>query len=208
MNLSEIEIFLPKYLSSTSKDELYSNLKNYQGKIDARVYTQALNNEKTIFQGDGVKGLPVIFLPFTTINSDIPVIILSNTCDIITDNNRLYENVITYAPLFNLEKYKQFQLTKGISSKIVETHIDDIKNQRITSILYFPQNNIIEDSYIFLDKVNSCRFDNALLASLIDNKVFTLSDFGFYLFLIKISMHFTRVKERIDRFSGVVLPSK
>jgi hypothetical protein len=32
--------------------------------------------------------------------------------------------------------------------------------------------------------------------------LFTLSNFGFYLYLLKLSIHFTRIQEKIDRSTG------
>lgn len=32
-------------------------------------------------------------------------------------------------------------------------------------------------------------------------KIFTLSNYGFYMFLVKLSIHFTRVREGVDRLA-------
>ena len=33
------------------------------------------------------------------------------------------------------------------------------------------------------------------------NRIFTLSDYGAYLFLLKLSIHFTRVQDKVERKS-------
>ena len=41
-----------------------------------------------------------------------------------------------------------------------------------------------------------------IVASKCADKLFTLSNFGLYLFLLKMSIHFTRIQERINRTTG------
>mgnify|MGYP006347031977 CR=1 FL=1 len=72
--------------------------------------------------------------------------------------------------------------------------------------MYLPEDTtgigIDFDGIIFFDRVISIPLSNQRTEEFVQNRIFTLSNFGFYLFLLKISYHFTRVKERIDRNNG------
>lgn len=81
MNLDEIKIYLPKFLSAESDRELFKGLKDFPDNIDERLYTTYLHDTKIIYQGDGLNNLLVVNLPKSEIKP-VPGIILSNTCDI------------------------------------------------------------------------------------------------------------------------------
>jgi len=202
MNLNEIKIYLPKFLSSESERELFDGLKDFPVNIDERLYTTYLNDTKIIYQGDGLNNLLVVNLPKHEIKP-APCIILSNTCDIDLQNKRNFPSQIVYAPIFSLEKYKQTLLKNSEKSKeqIVD-HINSIKKQEITQIFYLPKfNGKLEESIVFLDRVNN--MPNTLIErdKIASNRIFTLSDYGAYLFLLKLSIHFTRVQDKVERKS-------
>ena len=105
MNLNDLEVFLPKFLSSESTQELFKSLKNFPDNIDSRFYTNYLSETKVIYQGDGIRDM--IFFNFEKMDSKhAPGLIFSNTCDIDIINKRNFPSRIVYAPIFNLEKYQ------------------------------------------------------------------------------------------------------
>ncbi len=202
MNLDEIKIYLPKFLSAESARELFKGLKDFPENIDERLYTKYLNDTKIIYQGDGLNNLLVVNLPKPEIKP-VPGIILSNTCDIDLQNERNFSSRIVYAPIFSLEKYKQTLIKNSKKSKeqIVD-HINAIKKQEITQIFYLPKfDGKLEESIVFLDRVNN--MPNTLIErdKITSNRIFTLSDYGAYLFLLKLSIHFTRVQDKVERKS-------
>lgn len=203
-NISEvIKTFLPKYLSSESTKELLDLFKTFPDNLDNRFYTSRLNSESTLFQGDGIDRLPIIDLP----NTDIKYtksILLSNTCDIDPSNERLFPSSICYVPIINLSKYKDL-ITRNSNKNTtqIESHIQDIRKQRITQILYLPSYGQFEEGIVFLDKVNNISSKSIDRSNF--SRLFVLSDYGLYVFLLKISIHFTRIQERIDRFQGIII---
>ncbi|MDK2837368.1 MAG: hypothetical protein PWQ53_507 [Bacteroidota bacterium] len=205
MNLDDIKIYLPKFLSADSERELFNGLKDFPENIDERLYTTYLIDSKIIYQGDGLNNLLVINLP----QSDIkvaPGIILSNTCDIDLQNHRNFPSQIVYAPIFNLEKYKEALLK---NSKKTEQQIDDhikaIKKQEITQIFYLPRfQGKLDESIVFLDRVNNMPNNSIDREKVPNNRIFTLSDYGAYLFLLKISVHFTRIRDNVER-KGIII---
>lgn len=200
MNFDDFKIYLPKFLSAESDKELFEGLKSFPNNLDSRMYTNYLEDTNIIYQGDGIKDLLVINLP----NSDIkpaPSIILSNTCDIDLENERLFSSQVVYAPIFNLRKYQNTLLSKGNKSvEQVTSHIDSIRKQEITQIFYLPKlESRIDESIVFLDRVLNLPNKFIQRQDLKDSRLFTLSNYGAYIFLLKLSIHFTRIKDKIDR---------
>jgi hypothetical protein len=200
MSIDDIKIYLPKFLSAESERELFAGLKDFPNNIDGRLYTSYLKDSEIIYQGDGLKDLLVINLPNPEIRP-VPSIILSNTCDIALENIRNFPSQIVYAPIFNLKKYRDKLYTKSRNSKKqIDSHIDSVRHQRITQIFFLPKIEYrIDDSIVFLDRV--CNFPNKLMVrdNLKERRIFTFSDYGAYLFLLKLSIHFTRIKDNVER---------
>lgn len=199
MILDDIKIYLPKYLSAESDKELFESLKDFPLNLDQRLYTTFLSDTDFIYQGDGLKEMLIINLPDKTIKP-APSIVISNTCDIDLNNGRFFQSQIVYAPIFNLEKYQRELINANIDSTRVQGHIASIKKQEITQIFYLPElTGQLQESIVFLDRVYN--YPNKLVDrdSLKERRIFTLSDYGAYLFLIKLSIHFTRIKDRVER---------
>jgi len=207
ISLEEIKKYLPKYLSASAREELFDELKHFPGNIDQRLYTTSLKEEPSIFQGDGIRDLLFVNLPAKTFNP-APGIIISNTCDIDSGHKRLMPMRMVYAPIFNLNKYRQALFKDHVQTKIrseesIEAHIIEIKKQRISHIFYLPKTNGLEnDSLVFFDRLNNCPSDYFQEEQIQDKRIFILSDYGYYLFLFKLSVHFTRIREGISRGSG------
>ncbi|WRQ32328.1 hypothetical protein U5907_07010 [Bacteroidales bacterium MB20-C3-3] len=202
MNFDEVKIYLPKFLSEESDRVLFNGLKDFPENIDERLYTTYLNDTRIIYQGDGLNNLLVVNLPKPEVKP-APSIILSNTCDIDLQNERNFPSQIVYAPIFSLDKYKLTLLKNSKKSKeqIVD-HINAIKRQEITQIFFLPKfDGKLEESIVFFDRVNN--MPNTLIErdKITTNRIFTLSDYGAYLFLLKLSIHFTRVQDKVERKS-------
>jgi hypothetical protein len=179
--IEDIKKYLPVYLSSSAEGALFSELKSFPKNIDDRLYTSYLKDEKVLYQGDGLKDMLVINLPDNNIRR-VPSIVISNTCDSDPNNRRLFESRICYCPIFNLEKYKQKLLDKEIeNSYTIDKHLQSIKSQQITQIFYLPTTEDLDDSIIFFDRVNNCQNKDVDRETISTRRLFTLSDYGFYL---------------------------
>lgn len=202
MILDDLKIYLPKFLSSESERGLYEGLKGFPENMDMRIYTNFLENEKIVFQGDGLKDLLVINLPDPKINPS-PGMILSNTCDIDTENRRNFPANVVYAPIFNLMKYERMiSSSSGKTQEQIDQHIHSIKRQEITQIFYLPPySDRLEESLVFLDRLNNVPVKMIDRQNLKHQRLFTLSDYGSYLFLLKLSIHFTRIQDEVERKS-------
>lgn len=202
MNLDEIKIYLPKFLSAESDRELFCELKDFPKNIDERLYTTYLHDSKIIYQGDGLNNLLIVNLPKPEIKP-APGIILSNTCDIDLQNEKFFSSQIIYAPIFNFKNYKQILLENSKKPfKQINDHLNAIKKQEITQIFYLPKfEDKLDESLVFLDRINN--MPNTLIErdKIIANRIFTLSDYGAYLFILKLSIHFTRIRDKVERKS-------
>ncbi len=201
MIFEDIKLYLPKYLSSESDKELFEGLKDFPANLDSRMYTTFLQDEKTIFQGDALSNLSIFNLPSTELKNG-NCIVLSNTCDIDLNNTRFIPSQIVYAPILNLNKYRNKLLEIGFKPEQVNSHINSIKKQEITQVFYLPSiDNIFEESLVYLDRVINCPNNIIDREKLPENRIFSLSDYGAFLFLFKLSIHFTRIKDRVERRS-------
>lgn len=200
MNIYEdIRLYLPKYLSEESTKKLLREIADFPNILDGSLYTNRLQNDNIIFQGDAIKELPVINLPDTTIKKT-PSIILSNTCDIDEANERAFPSHICYAPIFNLEKYINAvkRIDKYKQEESLNQHIESIRKQYITQILYLPAGEGLDyEGIVFLDRINNCKNTIIERNNLKTKRLFTLSNYGHYLLLTKISIHFSRLQEKV-----------
>ncbi len=202
MKLEDFKVYLPKFLSAESDKELFEGLKEFPTNIDSRIYTNYLEESDLIYQGDAINDMLVINLPDPTIKPTTSII-LSNTCDLDLQNKRNFPSQIVYAPIINLDKYRAKLYEKSEKSRDqIDSHINAIKKQEITQIFYLPRiDGRLEESIVFFDRV--CNFPNKLVdrGKIKDKRVFTLSDYGVYLFLLKLSIHFTRIQDQVERKS-------
>lgn len=200
--LDKIELYLPQYLSSEDKTALKKELASFptDGTKDT-IYTSAMGNANYLLQGDGISDIPYINFPDTKIGK-VPGILLSNTCDMSMDNKRINSCRVLFAPLIDFDKYKDLVL-RTCGKEKAESHLIDLKKQYITQALFLPKGcGLKNDSIVFFDKAISLPLSEELVQEFCKKKLFTLSNFGFYLFLLKISIHFTRIQEKINRTTG------
>lgn len=196
----DIKLYLPQYLAEDNLTVLKQQLKAFgEGHDIGEYFTSRLKDEPYLFQGDGVKSI-MVNLPNPEIKHDIPVLLLSNTCDMDVNNSRLNQCRIMYAPILNLDKYINALKSNGISYDRIQNHVKEIKNQSISQILYLPTSILYGyDSIVMFDRAISIPLSKENINNLVRSRLFTLSNYGFYLLLLKLSYHFTRIQEKVDR---------
>jgi hypothetical protein len=197
---TDIEIFLPKYLSPENQDKLLSDLKKFPSNIDQRMYGFYGIEQDVIYQGDGIDDLLIINLPCMQTQKGNGMVV-SNTCDIDLANRRNFSSKMVYAPILKLNKYIDALKKENIYSVIndLNNHIKDIREQKIAQIFYLPQYGDFEESFVLLDRLISVTNNTYDRKTLESHRIFSLSQYGHYLFLYKLSIHFTRFHEKVDR---------
>jgi hypothetical protein len=196
--LEDFKTYLPKYLSTDAQKNLFQELAQFPHNIDARLYTMKLREERTVFQGDGLASLWVADLPSEKIGKS-RVMVLSNTCDICPENKRLLGTRTLYCPIISFAKYEQLvREVKEVSDPA--GHLDAVRKQQTSSMFFLPKNERLgEEAIALLDRINNCDTQAISLDELVAHRLFTLSDYGFYMFLFKLSVHLTRLREGVQR---------
>jgi hypothetical protein len=193
----DFRAYLPKYLSADAQQNLFAELSQFPENIDQRLYSDRRKADPTIFQGDGLRELPITNLPDTQIRNASRVMVISNSCDINIQNKRVLGPKLMYCPIISLLKYEDAVHRSG--NTVPANHFEDVKRQRISSLFYLPQYDHLKESIALLDRI--VHYDVAALniEDVVTSRVFTLSDYGFYLFVFKLSIHLTRIREGIGR---------
>lgn len=200
IDLEEMQIFLPSYLNEDSKSKLYEELGKFSADGFWIPYGVGSVYPAKLLQGDALDGLSFISFPDPRVKKGL-ALVLSNSCDLDTDNERKIPYSIVYCPLIEKQKFEKF--VEKVYEKGSKDFLEKAKQQSISNIIYFPERGTSSCGYYaLLDRICHQSRDSVSDQQVSDNKVFTLSNVGFYLFLIKISMHFTRIHEKIDRDSA------
>lgn len=195
----EVKQYLPKYLSDDALNALFENLKQFPENINDRLYSGILSEDDDVFQGDGLSKMLVVDLPDPKIRQS-PVMIVSNTCDTSVENSRMTSPTLIYCPIIRLSKYVAILKEEGIAAERIDARVEQIKRQRVSDIFYLPYGGgLPEDCISFLERANSCNIEFLKAGDLKERRLFSLSNYGFYLFIFKLGIHFTRVHEAVER---------
>lgn len=199
-DFDNIKRYLPQYLSIDAQSDLFHELRQFPENIDERMYAQSHNQIAEILQGDGIKDLLVVVLPKTDAKK-LPCIIVSNSCDIQHRSGRFDSIRMLYAPIMKLERYEDSLRAKSSKSpEAIAQHITEIRSQRTSNTFYLPTGAALDyEAFVRLDAIQNGPPDQIDHEEIAERRLFSLSNYGFYLFLFKISIHFTRIRESHDR---------
>ena len=149
-----------------------------------------------MLQGDGWRGFQVFSFTNGNLNP-VRGIVLSNSCDVTPGNARVMPPKVTFAPIVKLSKIVERFEAFGLTKEQVESRLQVIRAQGVTSIFYLPADDLLEEEHVaLLDDLHSMPLEAHGQAA---EKLFTLSTAGFYLFVFKLSVHFCRLHENVDR---------
>lgn len=196
-SFEEIKKYLPQYLSDSDAKKLFSALKDFPNNIDERFYSNYSLDDNILYQGDCLKDIPAFNLPDTRTKLSQSMAI-SNTCDMDLSNKRLWNTRILFSQIILLEK-----LEKGLCQRFpkdrVTNYINSLKKQQITNAFYLPKSKNLDEAVAFFDYTNSFDINYIDRESLKERRLVSLSNYGFYILLLKLSIHFTRVQEKVER---------
>ena len=199
-DLESLQRHIPSYLTDEDQKTLVRELEAISSGGSAEYVLSRRNdsfNENTL-QGDGWRGFK-LFDYDSGERRSVRGIVLSNSCDIDPNNTRDFPARILFAPLVKLSRYKSLLEESDIHSEKVMQKIESIKAQKTTNMFYLPSGGALEEDHIV-------RFDEAQSMPLTAHKMsaereklFTLNNTGFYMLVFKLSVHFCRLQERINR---------
>lgn len=200
--------FLPAHLKGESKEQLKNSLKQFHvsetvEKINySNFYTESFF--EFFFQGDLI---PEVRFPhfnpqnFSFEKAYTNAVIISNTCDISSENNRTLNNKeCLLAPIIELDGYTEQLKQLGRTPEQIQSHKQEIYMQKISNLFFFPQKNNWEKGYIaYLDKMFWFPTNELNSFNIKEDRISCLNQFGFYLFVLKISYHLCRLPEQNER---------
>lgn len=200
--------YLPSYLQETDKARLRRGLEQFKrGETEITCTDFFLSAPPNyLMQGDILHSVKLVdwdednddyYSSFTS------AILLSNTCDVAEENERsINRKESILAPIISFGDYVFNLKEDGFSDAQISTYEKVIKSQQYTNIFYIPKNEKNEKDYIvFLDRMVFHPTVSLLKNSsdLADSRFLSLTNLSFYLLLFKISYHFCRLPEEMDR---------
>lgn len=190
-------IHFPPYLTPGDRHQLYEELKQFPKSFD--YYWPTTDN--VILQGDGLPGFLYIYSASAGIEQkSVTGIVISNSCDIVPADDLAEDQNVLFAPIAPIDRYVERYRAMGKTQEQVESFTDTIRKQMVTTLFYLPSyRDRLPESIVPLDDIRP-----EPVRYLYKNKgdrIFSLSQYGFWIFLIKLSIHFTRMQEGVRRFS-------
>lgn len=190
---------IPYYLTQPQKEGLVKALEDFPENTNYYLSDYPTDLKTAALQGDVFQSL-TIYGPKGS--RQIKGIILSNSCDIDTQNKRDFPMRAVFAPLVSLSAMVDRLRGAKIPEETIEAKLDAIKKQLVTNIVYLPECEHIPESIIFLDDVHQIPTEALREALEEQNKILTLSQVGFYILLFKLSIHFCRFHENVARYDN------
>lgn len=193
---------IPSYLTGSDKQELIKNLEAITAKKSVSYFTNLEQLRSEVLQGDGWRGFE-LFIFETGKKTAVRGIVLSNSCDVSPENERQAPSKIVFAPLVKLSTFRKLLESSKINEERIQAKIDAIKAQKTSNVFYIPASGVVSEDYVIrLDDLHSMPAQT-LLASQSKEKLFTLSQTGFYVFVFKLSVHFCRFQENVNRNANI-----
>ena len=151
-----------------------------------------------MLQGDGRRGFQ-LFMFDTGERRSVKALVMSNTCDVDPGNQRDLPARVIFAPLVELAVYDALLRASGIDAQRVDAKLASIRAQMTTNMFFLPAGGpLAQDHVVRLDEAHSMLVA-AHAAAKDREKLFTLSNTGFYMLVFKLSVHFCRLQENVNR---------
>src|SRR5690606_29739452 len=99
---------------------------------------------RDMLQGDGWRGFQVFSFMSGTRNA-ARGIVLSNSCDISPENERVLPPNVTFAPIVKLSKIKARFEERGLQPEQIESRLHAIRAQSITNMFYLPADGPLDE---------------------------------------------------------------
>ena len=193
----QIRLYLPKYLTPERSAQLFSELKKFSSDPTYNKNFYWTPASDLLLQGDGWKGLIAVDF-YTSERKAVSGVILSNSCDIDISNPRVYDNRFLFAPLIRIVSFEQLLRDAGKDRQQITNTLSSIRNQTTSYVFYLPSiPGAFEESMILLDDIYAQPLKSFLETK--ESRSFALSQYAFYLLLIKLSIHFSRFQEGVPR---------
>lgn len=207
-DVDHLQRHIPHYLTADDQQILIRELKAIADGESADYFLGPYQDSfrGVMLQGDGWRGFQLYLFETGELRS-VRGLVLSNSCDVDPANPRDLPARVIFAPLVRLAAYRAVLEASSISADRVSAKIAAIKAQKTTNIFYLPAGGPLgEDHVVRFDEAHSMPVA-AHAANGDREKLFTLSNTGFYMLVLKLSVHFCRLHEKISRTPRPSRPS-
>jgi hypothetical protein len=210
MSLSDYSFdqMLPSYLTNTAKGRIKEALEQFFDDKEYISYNGFYTKEKHeyLMQSDVVHS--VVGIDWNAeekkyITGFVPALLISNSCDVALENDRsLNSKEALFAPIISVDTHLNFAKDNGSTVEQVDNIYRTLRRQEYTNLFYLPPNPVNGKDYIVrLDKIYWVPQTELIeiLSDLDKNRFISLSDWGYYLYITKLSLHTCRIPEEIER---------
>lgn len=191
---------IPYYLTAEDRKILVDELKaiSQGGTADYFLSPYHDSFKEDMLQGDGWRGFQ-LFMFDSGERRSVRGLVLSNSCDVDPENPRDVPARLIFAPLVKLSIYEKLLRASGIESNRVDEKVAMIKAQKTTNMFFLPAGGPLDEDYVArLDDAHSMPVAAHTTAE-DREKLFTLNNTGFYMLVLKLSVHFCRLHEKVNR---------
>jgi len=197
LNPEDLTTGLPAYLTAADQAAIARSLRDFaQSQRLAGFYYPTSDPEP--LQGDIWAHINV-FNYVTGERKRVRALLVSNSCDITAGNERILPAKVTVATVIPMDAYKQLLLQNGLSDQRVNDHLKQVRAQAVTNLFYLPECADIGREHIaLLSDLHSLPMQ-AMAEDSPKLRLASLSQTAFYLLLFKLSVHFCRFLEGVDR---------
>lgn len=206
LDVESLQQLIPYYLTAPDRRVLVDELERISKGGTAEYFLSPYHDSfKTdMLQGDGWRGLQ-LFLFETGEKRSVQGLVMSNSCDVEAGNARDVPARVMFAPLVRLSDYEALLRKSGIDSTKVDQKLGEIRAQKTTNMFFLPAGGPLgEDHVVRLDDAHSMPV-KAHVSAPEREKLFTLTNTGFYMLVLKLSVHFCRLQEKVNRKNSVVV---
>lgn len=191
----EFKVFLPPYLSAVDRKILFDDLSKFPN--ISNFYLQDSPDE--FLQGDGWTGFAVVDVDSER-SGVVEGLILSNSCDIDPRNERALAPRLLFAPLIRMATLEDLLRREKRTEGQISDYLASIRKQYVTNAFFLPAGPYgPTESVAYLDDVRPVRLHEFLELGG-KGRVFRLGMAGFYILLLKLSIHFSRLQEGVRRY--------
>lgn len=189
-----IKLALPPHLTEADKKKLLAQLRDFPDQPSS--YFGIVDDAEPV-QGDAWRGF--VAIDFESGERDSVVgMVISNSCDLAALNNPTPDQRILFAPVISLDAYGQVLREGGAVEDYVISTLDQIRRQEVSRIFYIPRmGDLLDESLVLLDDLHAQPLSSLRHTEM--TRLFSLSNFGWYVFLVKLSVHFTRMTDGVKR---------
>lgn len=178
---------LPPYLSESSKRRLVDDLSQFPNSVSSKKFYIPQHGVNELRQGDKFRLVERAVYPQKSFVK-ASAVLLTNSCSALLENERTLLPHLTFAPLLD------FSLLETVAQS------NQLKESHLANAIYFPPDEQYEKGTIaLLDNTFSLPLNQIIVTELLENRISTLSAFGWYFFLFKLSYWYCRMGEKIIR---------